>query len=135
MKIKNAHLRNSLLIILVACTNTLFSSGIKSNNKFNNQAVKELIERIIPGKSDSFIIEAIPSENNQEVFELEGVNGKIVLRGSSTLAITRAFNWYLNHFCHTSVSWFKEEPVDLPSVLPNVTERIKKTSRFEKRFF
>ncbi len=134
MKIKNALLRNSLLIILVACTNTLFS-GIKSNNRFNNQAVKELIERIIPGKSDNFIIEAIPSENNQEVFELEGVNGKIVLRGSSTLAITRAFNWYLNHFCHTSVSWFKEEPVDLPSVLPNVTERIKKTSRFEKRFF
>ena len=135
MKNKNTLLRILILTILFACSNAVYSSAIKINNTINNQAIKELIERIIPGKSENFILETIPPVNNQEVFELESVNGKIVLRGSSTLAMTRAFNWYLNHFCHTSVSWYKEEPIDTLSVLPQVTEKIIRLSRFENRFF
>ena len=32
------------------------------------------------------------------MFEPEGRNNKIVLRGNSSLALAKAFNWYLNKF-------------------------------------
>ncbi|MHC1690717.1 MAG: alpha-N-acetylglucosaminidase [Bacteroidales bacterium] len=135
MKVKYFLFRYLVLAILITSTNTLFSLPSKTTNTINNAAVVGLIERIAPGKSDNFILETITAENNQEVFELESINGKIVLRGSSSLALTRAFNWYLNHYCYTSVSWYKAEPIDMPSVLPVVTQKVRKSCRFEKRFF
>ena len=101
----------------------------------NTKAVLDLIERIAPGHSGSFIIETIEGEKNVEVFELEGRKNKIVLRGTSSLALSKAFNWYLNNYCHTSVSWYKAESIDIPTELPEVKEKIRKTCRFEKRFF
>ncbi|MDD2426198.1 MAG: alpha-N-acetylglucosaminidase N-terminal domain-containing protein [Bacteroidales bacterium] len=92
MKVKYVLFRNFVLVIFTTSTNTLFSIHSKTNNTINNAAVVGLIERIVPGKSDNFILETITAENNQEVFELESRNGKIVLRGSSSLALTRAFN-------------------------------------------
>ena len=127
MKVKYFLLRNLVLVILIANTNALFSLPGKTNNTINNAAVVGLIERIVPGKSDNFILETITADNNQEVFELESRNGKIVLRGSSSIALTRAFNWYLNHYCHTSVSWYKAEPIDMPSVLPVVPQKVRKS--------
>ena len=135
MKVKYVLFRYLVLVILITSTNTLFSLPSKTTNTINNDAVVGLNERIAPGKSDNFILETIIPENNQEVFELESINGKIVLRGSSSLALTRAFNWYLNHYCYTSVSWYKAEPIDMPSVLPVVTQKVRKSCRFEKRFF
>lgn len=99
------------------------------------QSVRDMIERIAPKKSSSFILDTIKSKNNLETFELYGKGKKIVLRGSSTQALARAFNWYLNNYCHTSVSWFKSEPVDIPAVLPMVTDTVVKNCRFENRFF
>jgi len=101
----------------------------------NLQAVQGLIERIVPGKADAFVLEVIPGEQHGEVFELDGKDGKIILRGSSTLALSRALNWYLNTLCHTSVSWYREEAIDTPAQLPVVTERIHRVCRFDKRFF
>lgn len=122
-------------LAFVANPKELFSSNTCVPNEVNINVVKNLIERIAPGKSDKFIIETIASENNCEVFELDGKDDKIVLRGSSSLALARAFNWYLNHYCYTSVSWYKSEAIDIPSVLPVVKEKVKKSCRFEKRFF
>jgi len=101
----------------------------------NLQSVHDLIERIAPKKSSNFILDTLKSKDNTETFQLYGKGNKIVLRGSSTQALARGFNWYLNNYCHTSVSWFKSEPVDLPAVLPAVNDTVVKNCRFENRFF
>ena len=101
----------------------------------NKETIYSLIERIAPDHLSEFIIEPLPNDENIETFEIEGRDGKIILKGNSTLAITRAFNYYLNNYCLTSVSWYKAEPIDIPSVLPKVPQKIKKQCRFEKRFF
>ena len=80
-------------------------------------------------------LKPLTTENGQETFELESSGGKIIIRGSSNLAFSRGFNWYLNNYCHTSVSWFKAEPVDIPANLPMVDKKVKQSCRFEKRFF
>jgi len=122
-------------IAFVANPNELYSSNATAINEVNINSVKGLIERIAPGKFDKFIIETIAPEKDCEVFELDGKDDKIILRGSSSLALARAFNWYLNHYCYTSVSWFKSDAIDIPSVLPIVKEKVRKSCRFEKRFF
>jgi len=38
-------------------------------------------------KADAFVLETIPAENGRDVFELESRDGKIVVRGSSGVAM------------------------------------------------
>jgi len=132
--------RSVTLFLQTALILFLFSAGIsaqKTNLAMKNDidAVKGLIERIAPGKSDKFIIEFIKNDKGEETFELESSGDKIIIRGTNNLSIARGFNWYLNYFCHTSVSWFASEAVDIPANLPPVDKKVTQTCRFEKRFF
>lgn len=122
------------LYFTLACP-ALIAAQHSGSHDVNTSAVTALIERIAPGRSSSFIIEKIPGNDGTETFTIESRGNKIVLQGNSTLALTRAFNWYLNYCCHTSVSWDRGEAVDLPGEFPRVTERIQHSCRFEKRFF
>ncbi len=69
------------------------------------------------------------------MFELNGKDGKIVIKGTGGLAVARGFGWYLNNYCHTKVSWYKDDKVSLPEVLPAVDTVVTQECRFEKRFF
>jgi len=126
-------------IILVSFFIFLFVGNSYSREKDLNrpihQNIYQLIERILPKKSSQFVIENLKKEDGKEVFELSSKNGKIYLKGTNDLAIARAFNWYLNYYCKTRVSWYKEDPILAPEVLPMVETAITHECRFEKRFF
>jgi alpha-N-acetylglucosaminidase len=100
----------------------------------NHQNIYQLIERILPGKSSRFIIEDLKKKEGMEVFELSSKAGKIIIKGTNDLAITKAFGWYLNNYCGTSISWYKEDPVIAPETLPVIDIIITHECRFEKRF-
>lgn len=123
----------AFLIIIGSVSFT--SSSQTAQHSVNREAVYGLIERMAPGRSSNFIVEALAGDGSTETFEIEGRADKIVLKGNSTLALTRAFRVYLNTYCHTSVSWYRAEPIDLPTVFPPVREKVHQTCRFEKRFF
>lgn len=124
-----------ILFFVMSSYSPAASSVHKTQYSVDKEVIINLIERVAPGHSSDFIIEAISEDEGNETFEIEGRGNKIVLKGNSTLAIARAFNWYLNYYCHTSVSWYKAEPIDVPAVFPSVKEKIQKTCRFAKRFF
>ena len=127
-----------LVLIIIAFSTNSYSSAFslpQTTYDVNTEAIYSLIERVAPGHSSDFIIETLPSNEMTETFELESKNNKIILRGNSTLAITKAFNYYLNNYCYTSVSWYEAEPIDMPNIFPLVPEKIKRECRFEKRFF
>lgn len=105
------------------------ATGHKHQNSY------DLINRILPGKSPLFVIEDLKERDNQEAFELSSKNGKIIIKGTDELSIARGFNWYLNNYCHTRVSWYKEDPVAAPDLLPMIETTIRQECRFEKRFF
>ena len=94
----------------------------------------DLIERILPGRSSHFVIERLTRTDGQEAFELHGENGKVVLAGTNDLAIARAFDRYLTRFCHTRVSWYLDDPIVVPDVLPAVDEPVSQVCRFPNRF-
>lgn len=123
------HLSTAILLV--------FLLGIHTGNaeEVKHQSTYELINRILPGKATQFILEDLTQRNDNDAFELTGKNGKIVIRGTNELAIAKGFNWYLNNCCQTRVSWYKDDPVTVPAILPAVDSVIRQECRFDKRFF
>ena len=109
-------------------------SACKSNDK-KTSASKQLIERILPEKSSQFIVETMQNPDDRDIFELSSNNGKIVIKGTNELAITKGFNYYLNNYCNSTVSWYYDDPIIVPDVLPLPDTTIRQECRFEKRFF
>ncbi len=101
----------------------------------SDAAVRELIERIVPGHAADFIIEDIAAPAGQNVFEVDSRDGKIVLRGDGPLSQAVAFNWYLKHTAFVSVSWYLEDAVTVPESLPLPKEKVRRTTRLKDRFF
>lgn len=69
------------------------------------QAAKELIERRLPTAAKAFALSMIPKANNLDVFEVESVENKIHVRGSSGVALATGWNWYLKHVCQQQMTW------------------------------
>lgn len=101
----------------------------------NEKAAKALTERLIPTVVDHFIFQKIDSDNGKDVFEIESVDGKIHIRGNSANSMATGLNHYLKYCCKTTVSWYADDPVELPETLPTVPEKIRIKARIDKRFF
>lgn len=97
-------------------------------------ALALFIERIIPGKSGSFIIESIPQENGKDVFELASQGGKIVLRGNNGLSVASALNYYLKNYCGCDIGW-NGTNLNLPTVLPIVKTKVHKATPYRYRYY
>lgn len=116
MKIKKRNkpaIRGYLLAIGLFLLCTAFK-----NEDAKIRAVYDLIERITPGYSEQFVLELIPTgKNGQDVYEIGGEKGKIVLRGNNQVSLATAYNQYLKYTCKAHVSWFGDQ-LDLPKSLP-----------------
>eukprot|EP01084_Bolivina_argentea_P238711 401060_1 len=58
-----------------------------------------------------------PSSLYLDVIQLDNDGTNIILRGSSTIALAVAFNWYLEDYCNTTYDW-RTYTIDMPSQLP-----------------
>lgn len=81
------------------------------------QSTRKLIERITPGYSKQFVLKLIDAENGQDVYEISGTAGRVVLSGNNAVSLATAYNQYLKYTCHTHLSWFGNQ-LNLPKVLP-----------------
>lgn len=63
-----------------------------------------LIERITPFLSDLFLTETIDQQDGHDVYEIETVSDKVVLRGSSMSAKSRAYYRFLTEYCSMDLS-------------------------------
>ena len=97
-------------------------------------AAGNLIKRLLPKHANQFVLEAIGMEDGNDVFEIESVNGKIVLRGNSGVSIASALNWYLKYTCNCQVAWSGNQ-LDLPEHLPVVNEKIRHVSPYKFRSY
>lgn len=96
-------------------------------------AAKALIARVVPGQAASFVVQRIPSAGGRDVFEIESRGGRIVLRGSSGVAIASALNRYLEEVAGVTVS-NPLRPIHLRRITP-VRGRIRAVSPYQYRYF
>ena len=128
-------MKNMFIVISVFLFFGFNSCTDSEINSPKYQNIYQLIERILPGKSSQFIIENLIVKDGKETFELSSKDSKIILKGTSELALAKAFNLYLKNYCHIRVSWYKDDPVLAPEILPMVDTPVTRECRFEKRFF
>lgn len=95
------------ILLLVACTTALDPTV----------AARDLITRLIPSYAGSFSLAVIPAVDGNDVMQLASGNGSVILRGSNTLALTSALNWYLNDYCNTTYDWTFFQ-LTMPPTLP-----------------
>ncbi|MBK6963705.1 MAG: alpha-N-acetylglucosaminidase [Bacteroidales bacterium] len=97
-------------------------------------AVEGTIERILGEKSAYFTCNLINKTSEKDFFEIESVNGKIKLSGTSQPAIGYALNYYLTQYCRCQLSHVGEN-LSLPDPLPVIPEKIRKESPYQYRYF
>ena len=96
-------------------------------------AATALIARLVPGHAAGFVCETMAAENGQDVFEIESLGGKIVLRGNNGISLACAFNWYLKYTAGCEVSACGDQ-LKLPKVLPPVPAKIRIAATVPYRF-
>ncbi len=114
-------------IILFFCCNSLVA-------QIDIKASEALLVRIIPRQVNRFIIQQIPAEKDKDVFEIETVNNKIILRGNDGVAIASALYYYLNKYCHAQITW-NGTNLTLPATLPLPGKKIHKATPYEYRYY
>ncbi len=81
-------------------------------------AAKQVLMRVVGMKSVSFQFESIPSENGLDVYEVIALSGKVLIKGSSTIAMTHGAYNYMLKACNVQYTW-SSQMVTLPADLPD----------------
>ncbi len=111
----------SFLFLLISCD-------------VETKSAKALAERIIGEKSRSIRFETLKNEP-KDVYEIETVRNRVVIRGNNANSMAMGLNRYLQDYCLTQVSWYDFNPVELPETLPTVPEKVRVESLLPYRFF
>ena len=111
------------IIVLVS----LLSGCKNSGNKQIDEAAN-LIQRVLPDYAGQFKLQLIEKEGSNDVFEIEARNRKIVISGSSGVAICSGFNYYLKNYCNAVYNWRGVENLKISGDLPLDFEKIRKVS-------
>ena len=115
------------ILITFFCCNTVLA-------QLNIQASEALLKRVIPKQANQFIIQSIAAKNDKDIFEIEKINNKIVLRGNDGISIASALYYYLNNYCHAQITW-NGTNLSLPARLPLPKKVIRKETPYEYRYY
>jgi len=123
-------------LLAVACATVLFvgRNDLRAGAAGSPaEAGRGVLHRVIPQFADEFVLETIPAADGRDVFEIESAGDKVVVRGSTGVAIASGVNWYLKYFCHCHLS-FNGDQLDVPRPLPRVPEKIRRVSPYQYRY-
>ena len=95
------------------------------------KAVAGLAKRLVPG----YRIEFRQTEDSTERYCIKADGNKVVIEGSTASAMAVGLNRYLNDICHTTVSWYADDPVAAPEKQPLPAEAIEGRALVKDRFF
>lgn len=123
---------------MTACTVSLIflNSFLHANLASADPAAasRALLQRVIPGHADRFEVEILPAdESERDVFEITSRDGRIVLHGTTGVAVASALRHYLENYCNASVSLHGSQ-LDLPDPLPAVPEPVRVVTPFKYRY-
>jgi alpha-N-acetylglucosaminidase len=98
------------------------------------EATRQLAQRVAPALAGQVTFETISPDNGHDVFEVESLGGKIVLRGNDGVAMASALNRYLEEFGHCEISWNCGNQLVMPKSPPPVERKIRVVSPYRFRY-
>ncbi|WP_181307826.1 alpha-N-acetylglucosaminidase [Rufibacter sp. XAAS-G3-1] len=131
-----------LLILLffgiLSCTNSSTKSRVAETTvKTKDKAIvaaRGVMQRLIGDRAQDINLELLPaSADSLETYEIEAKNGKLTVRGNSSVALTYGFYQYLKKGTNSMVSWSGNH-LNLPTQWPDYAkERV--TTPYKYRYF
>jgi alpha-N-acetylglucosaminidase len=115
------------VVLFVLSFNNLWSQAYLTSSN-------QLIARILPKQHQAFVTKSIDAVNGKDVFEIESRNNKIVLSGSSGVALASAFYYYLTEYAHCQITW-NGTNLNLPATLPAVKTKLRKETPYDYRYY
>ncbi|WP_170179679.1 alpha-N-acetylglucosaminidase [Flavivirga rizhaonensis] len=98
------------------------------------KASYDLLNRLLPNHTDHFYFEeSMDSLVEKDYFEISSENGKVVIKGNNAVSMSSGLYWYLKNYCNAQVS-LNYNQLNLPEVLPIVSEKITIETPFEYRY-
>lgn len=111
---------NLLFITLLAALPFFTTAQNKMPNDTEKEimAANQVLMRVVGMKSSLFQFEKIPSENGLDAYEVIALDGKVQVKATSTIAMTRGAYEYMNKACNVQYTWSSQQ-ILLPKVLPD----------------
>ena len=98
------------------------------------QAARGVLQRVIPDVADAFVLEAIPPADGRDVFEVDSADGKIIVRGSSGVAIASGCQLVFEVRLPLPLVVQRRPARHSARPLPVVTEKIRRVSPYQYRY-
>lgn len=105
-----------LLTLVVLC------SSCKASTE-DEKAMQQMVERLFPEYASQFSFEQSEKIAAKDWYEIETKGGTVQIRGNNANSMAVGLNYYLNHCCLTSVSWYVNDEVEMPEVLPMLQKK------------
>ena len=112
----------------------LFTSCRKDTGS-SNPVLEQMCQRLFSQHADSFEFELLNDSNQMDRFILESAHKKIRIKGNNNNSLAVGLNHYLKYYCHTNVSWYASDSIDMPEELPVIPQPISIRSKCDNRFF
>ena len=94
-----------LLMLIVLC------SSCKESTE-DEKAMQQMVERLFPEYASQFSFEQ-SEKIDKDWYEIEAQGGTVRIRGNNANSMAVGLNYYLNHYCLTSVSWYVNDTVEI----------------------
>lgn len=124
----------SKLIVSLTGLGALLMSGCSGTDP-DIIAARDLSRRVIPSVADRVEFVKVVSADSVDRFTLRQDGDNIVIEGNNAGSMAMGLNYYLKNYCLTEVSWYADDPVQLPEILPVVDEAVTVDAVVQERFF
>ncbi len=109
--------------------------AMQAGNCRDVEVAKSMLKRLIPAYADSFLFKKVDG-NGKDFFRIESTaDARIMISGNNANSMATGLNYYLKYYCLTTVSWYADQPVEMPAKLPQVLSPIEITAKVKRRFF
>ena len=120
--------------ILSLAFGLLLAVAVSADEVSTFQGLVKRVLRDYPHLSTQITGKLLP-QKGADYFTLSSGDGKVVVGGNSANSMAVGFNYYLKYYCNTTVSWFVDDGLGMPDVLPEVPQPVTIKARVKDRFF
>jgi alpha-N-acetylglucosaminidase len=96
------------------------------------EAAQSLAARILPTQVQNIDFTCEPGE--EDVYRFEAKDGRLSITANNANSMAMALNDYLKDYCKTTVTWYVEDEVPQPAVLPATNGVVTRKALCEHRF-
>jgi alpha-N-acetylglucosaminidase len=109
-----------LLVLLIAMPHfTNAQKKVKDSPDKEITAVKQILMRVIGIRATAFQFEKIKAVENRDAYEVIALGGKVLVKGTSTVAMAKGAYDYMQKACNVQYTWTHTQ-ITLPTSLPDL---------------